>query len=638
MARTRLSSTRLRYCNPAYYLKRPKRLALLFIAFVCATLIVWDRQSLVREHESEVVNYVRSSIKLNCELEKIEDDEELSKLNEELNHLKTLLEDLPNGRASEKEVVLDDPIDVQRREKVKEAMIHAWSSYEKYAWGQDELQPQTKNGVNSFGGLGATLVDSLDTLYIMGLHEQFQRAREWVATSLDFDKDYEASVFETTIRVVGGLLSAYDLSEDKLFLDKAREIADRLLPAWDTPSGIPYNIINLAHGRAHNPSWTGGESILADSGTEQVEFIALSQRTGDPKYQQKMGDRSQEYTVDDALVSMGFGKFQLLVLVYAGMGWISEAMEMMLLSFVGPAVQSAWGLSSKQESFMTSVVFTGMLVGAYSWGIVSDNYGRRKGFLITATITSGAGFLSAFSPNYTSLLILRCLVGVGLGGGPVLSSWFLEFIPAPSRGTWMVVFSAFWTVGTILEASLAWDGATVAGLAIAAASLVATKVTGNGIYDPIGSIVVGNLLGMVAIFLIQRNRHALIGRAMDDQDVEKVLQFLKNDPVVDSLYDCKSEVIGPGFFRFKAEIDFNGVVVVQNYLCRTGRQEWARQFREATKEKDDAALLKMMSNYGEEVVTALGSEVNRLDKEIQELVPGIRHVDIEAHNPIELTM
>ncbi|KAF3953718.1 hypothetical protein CMV_020861 [Castanea mollissima] len=176
------------------------------------------------------------------------------------------------------------------------------------------------------------------------------------------------------------------------------------------------------------------------------------------------------------------------------------------------------------------------------------------------------------------------------------------------------------------------DGAAVTGLAIAAASLVAVNKTGNAMYDPIGSIIVGHLLGMVAIFLIQRNRHALIGRAMDDHDMEKVLHFLKNDPVVDALYDCKSEVIGPGFFRFKAEIDFNGLMVVQNYLKRTGREEWARQFREAAKE-ENTALLKVMANYGEEVVTALGSEVDRLEKEIQELVPGIRHVDIEAHNP-----
>ncbi|XP_059456847.1 metal tolerance protein C4 [Corylus avellana] len=177
------------------------------------------------------------------------------------------------------------------------------------------------------------------------------------------------------------------------------------------------------------------------------------------------------------------------------------------------------------------------------------------------------------------------------------------------------------------------DGAAVTGLVIAGASLVAVNSTGNAIYDPIGSIVVGNLLGMVAIFLIQRNRHALIGRAMEDHDMEKVLHFLRNDPVVDALYDCKSEVIGPGFFRFKAEIDFNGVRVVQNYLSRTGREEWAGLFRDAAKDKDENALLKIMSNYGEEVVTALGSEVDRLEKEIQELVPGIRHVDIEAHNP-----
>ncbi|KAL3825020.1 hypothetical protein ACJIZ3_021049 [Penstemon smallii] len=279
MARSRSSSSWWRYINPAYYLKRPKRLALLFILFVSATLLVWDRQTLVREHE-----------------------EELSKLNSEVNRLQNMLEEIKTDKSSSGNAnisdksngairnsdVSDDPIESQRREKVKEAMIHAWSSYEKYAWGHDELQPQSKNGVDSFGGLGATLIDALDTLYIMGLDEQFQRAREWVANSLDFNKSYDASVFETTIRVVGGLLSTYDLSGDKVFLEKAKDIANRLLPAWNSPSGIPYNIINLAHGNPHNPGWTGGDSILADSGTEQLEFIALSQRTGDPKYQQKV--------------------------------------------------------------------------------------------------------------------------------------------------------------------------------------------------------------------------------------------------------------------------------------------------------------------------------------------------------------
>ncbi|KAL1814288.1 hypothetical protein DCAR_0518424 [Daucus carota subsp. sativus] len=274
-----LSTNRWRYINPAYYLKRPKRLAFLFIVFVCLSFLIWDRQTLVREHEVEVARLNGIVLKLQNLLEESKNVKdalgEKSKIGGE------------DTDASKKIGIEDDPVSVQRREKVKGAMLHAWTSYEKYAWGKDELQPQSKNGVDSFGGLGATLIDSLDTLYIMGLDEQFQRAREWVANSLDFNKNYDASVFETTIRVVGGLLSSFDLSGDKIFLEKATDIANRLLPAWDTTSGIPFNIINLAHGNAHNPSWTGGDSILADSGTEQLEFIALSQRTGDPKYQQK---------------------------------------------------------------------------------------------------------------------------------------------------------------------------------------------------------------------------------------------------------------------------------------------------------------------------------------------------------------
>jgi MFS family permease len=91
-----------------------------------------------------------------------------------------------------------------------------------------------------------------------------------------------------------------------------------------------------------------------------------------------MEDGVSTYTVDEALVSMGFGKFHAFVLAYSGMAKISEAMEMMLLSFVGQSVQAEWELSAQAESLITSVVFVGMLVGAYAWGIVSDNYGRRQ--------------------------------------------------------------------------------------------------------------------------------------------------------------------------------------------------------------------------------------------------------------------
>lgn len=89
-------------------------------------------------------------------------------------------------------------------------------------------------------------------------------------------------------------------------------------------------------------------------------------------------EQSATYTVDDALLSSGFGRYQVLILSYAGVALISEAMEMMLLSFVGPSVQLEWNLTAHQESMITSVVFVGELIGAYSWGVISDHYGRRQ--------------------------------------------------------------------------------------------------------------------------------------------------------------------------------------------------------------------------------------------------------------------
>ncbi|KAJ4709121.1 organic cation/carnitine transporter 7-like [Melia azedarach] len=169
-----------------------------------------------------------------------------------------------------------------------------------------------------------------------------------------------------------------------------------------------------------------------------------------------MDDQSQVYTLDDALTSMGFGKFQGLALVYSGLAWFGDSMEIMILSFVGTAVRSQWRLSSSEESIITTVVFAGMLVGAYSWGLISDNYGRRKSMLGGAMVISVTGLLSALSPNYTSLVILRGVTGTGLGCGQVFFSWFLEFVPPSNRGMWMTIFATFGTLGSVSEAALAW--------------------------------------------------------------------------------------------------------------------------------------------------------------------------------------
>ncbi|CAI5530563.1 unnamed protein product [Closterium sp. Naga37s-1] len=172
----------------------------------------------------------------------------------------------------------------EKREAIREAMAHAWKGYRQYAWGMDELQPRTKTGANHFGGLGLTIVDSLDSLYLMGLTKEFNEAKSWVQEKLFFEHDYDANVFETTIRILGGLLSAYDLSGDPMLLAKARELADKLLPAFATPTGIPLAFVNLASGTARSHGWTGRSAVLADLGSTQLEMVALSQRTGDPKY------------------------------------------------------------------------------------------------------------------------------------------------------------------------------------------------------------------------------------------------------------------------------------------------------------------------------------------------------------------
>jgi hypothetical protein len=174
---------------------------------------------------------------------------------------------------------------LMRRNEVKDAFLHCWRNYERIAWGHDELLPISgsfKDWVA--GGIGMTIVDALDTLWIMDLKPEFKRAADWVHNSLSFNKNQFISAFETTIRSLGGLLSAYDLSGDRRLLDKATDLGNRLMPIFQTTTGLTYSQINLATGGRMNTGWTGGYALIAEFGTLQLEFRRLSQLTGDKKY------------------------------------------------------------------------------------------------------------------------------------------------------------------------------------------------------------------------------------------------------------------------------------------------------------------------------------------------------------------
>lgn len=179
---------------------------------------------------------------------------------------------------------LSDKLGHERKAKIKDGMKFAWSNYKQYAWGRDELKPVSGTGSDPWGNMGMTLLDSLDTLYLMGMREEFEEAREWVERSLTFSRAGSVSVFETTIRALGGLLAAFDLSKDKVFLTKARELADLLMPAFATRSGIPHGMVDL---RSHSAGggWSGDNAILSELGTLQVEFRYLSHHTGMPEYE-----------------------------------------------------------------------------------------------------------------------------------------------------------------------------------------------------------------------------------------------------------------------------------------------------------------------------------------------------------------
>ncbi|XP_033102100.1 endoplasmic reticulum mannosyl-oligosaccharide 1,2-alpha-mannosidase-like isoform X2 [Anneissia japonica] len=170
----------------------------------------------------------------------------------------------------------------EKQEAIVAAFKHAWKAYKAYAWGHDELKPVSKSW-NEWFNLGLTIVDSLDTMIILGLEKEFKEARDWVANDMNIKPRKDVNLFETTIRVLGGLLSAYHLSDELVFLEKAKLLGDELLPCFNSKSSIPFADINLMTGVAKAPKW-GPDSTVSEVTTIQLEFRDLSFTTGDMKY------------------------------------------------------------------------------------------------------------------------------------------------------------------------------------------------------------------------------------------------------------------------------------------------------------------------------------------------------------------
>lgn len=169
-----------------------------------------------------------------------------------------------------------------RQKSVVDAMRWAWKGYKSFAWGQDMLNPISKKGEKWFN-LGLTLIDALDTMYLMGMEQEFQEAREWVAGTMDLNQNVDVNLFETTIRVLGAFLTSYTLTNDQVFLGKAVDLADRLMVAFNTKSGVPLSDVNLARRTASRPRWSKYSST-AEVATVQLEFNYLAALTGDSKY------------------------------------------------------------------------------------------------------------------------------------------------------------------------------------------------------------------------------------------------------------------------------------------------------------------------------------------------------------------
>src|SRR3954447_304350 len=230
--------------------------------------------------------------------------------------------------------------------QVKAEMLYAWHAYEQYAWGHDELQPLSKTPKDWYGeSLLMTPVDSLDTLLLMGLKDEAAKAQALIVDKLSFDKDVEVKNFEITIRLLGGLLSGYQATGDPRLLHLADDLGHRLLPVFNSPTGMPYMYVNLKTGKT-----SGARSNPAEIGTLLLEFGTLSKLTHNPVFYDK---------AKNAVVQLYSRRSKL--------GLVGEEIDVETGKWLSPASHVGGGIDSYYEYLLKSSILFGDKDCANMW-------------------------------------------------------------------------------------------------------------------------------------------------------------------------------------------------------------------------------------------------------------------------------
>ncbi|XP_072338043.1 synaptic vesicle 2-related protein isoform X2 [Scyliorhinus torazame] len=205
--------------------------------------------------------------------------------------------------------------------------------------------------------------------------------------------------------------------------------------------------------RSEDDTCSGEHEIEIEGVRSELEPVELGDGGTVPKDFANPTD--DVFMVEDAVEAIGFGKFQWKLSVLTGLAWMADAMEMMILSILAPQLHCEWRLQSWQVALLTSVVFIGMMSSSSLWGNISDQYGRKTGLKVSVLWTLYYGILSAFSPIYSWILVLRGLVGFGIGGVPQSVTLYAEFLPMKSRAKCILLIEVFWAFGTVFEVLLA---------------------------------------------------------------------------------------------------------------------------------------------------------------------------------------